>query len=220
MVQAPIRKELHFFSIGHHKGPGWYRSHFPLKHRLSKGALTGEGCPDYLFAPGAREKIRRLLPDVRMVVLLRNPVERAISHYYHEVKMGRENLPILEALKVEEARLAESNIEDEQGLETYLHASYKARGCYADQLEPYFADFDRQQLLIMGNNHLLTDPRGVTNKVFQFLGLPELGEGLDYPRKNSGDKQPVPDEVRSYLADYFEPHNRRLFAMLGETVNW
>lgn len=155
-----------------------------------------------------------------MIALLRDPVERAISHYYHEVRMGREYLPIMEALKAEEERLSDASIDDAEGLETYLHASYKRRGCYADQLARYFSVFGREQLLILGNNQLLRDPEKTTNEVFDFLSLPQMQGDLGYPKKNSGERKGIPAEVYAYLEEYFEPHNQRLFDMLGQTVDW
>lgn len=219
MIVPPIRKEMHFFNIGYGKGLGWYRAHFPLKKNLGT-ALTGESCPGYLFAPGACERIYKNIPNVRLIVLLRNPVQRAISHYYHEVKMGREYLPLFEALKAEEDRLNESNIDDQEGLETHLHASYKRRGRYYAHLVRLFSYFDKEQVLILGNNELLQNPSGVTNKVYEFLFLDKMTDNIDFPKKNVGEKEPVSPEVITYLENYFEPYNQQLFNMLGKKIDW
>lgn len=220
MIVPPVRKEIHFFTVGYPKGLGWYRAHFPLKRRLGEGAVTGEGCPDYLFAPGACERIQQSMPNARLIVLLRDPVQRAVSHYHHEVKMGREYLPLFEGLKAEEDRIADSNIDDQEGLETYLHASYKRRGCYADHLARLFSIFDKEQVLILGNNELLRNPKVVTNQVFEFLSLDKMSDVIDFPKKNVGEKEPISPEVITYLENYFEPHNRRLFNMLGRKIDW
>lgn len=78
LVAPPVRKEVHFFTIGYSKGAGWYRAHFPLKSNIPAGGITGEGCPGYFFAPGVEHRIHDLLPNARLIVLLRDPVERAI----------------------------------------------------------------------------------------------------------------------------------------------
>lgn len=134
--------------------------------------------------------------------------------------MGRENLPLLQAMMVEEERLADSDINTPDGLETYLHASYKRRGCYADQLERYFSVFERNQILVLGNNQLLCEPAATVNQAFDFLSLPPMSGSMEFPKKNTGHRQPVPDTVYNYLEEYFAPHNKRLFNTLGETIDW
>ncbi|GAA3973990.1 sulfotransferase family protein [Allohahella marinimesophila] len=220
MIASPLRKEIHFFNIGHRKGLGWYRAHFPLRKNLTEHQITGEGCPEYLFAPGAAERIQRTIPNARLIVLLRDPVQRAISHYHHEIKMGREYLPLFDALTAEEERINDSDMASPEGLETYLHASYKLRGRYADHLSRLFTIFDRKQVLILGNNELLRDPEAVTNKVYEFLGLERMTGDIDFPKKNVGNREPVPSEVISYLEEYFEPHNQTLFTLLGKKIDW
>lgn len=219
-ILPPWRKELHFFNLGHGKGLGWYRAHFPLRRNLGANKLTGEGCPEYLYAPGAAARMHKVLPDARLIVILRDPVQRAISHYHHEVRMGREYLPLFDALKVEEERLAETDINDPFGLETYLHASYKRRGCYADHLSNLFSIYDKEQVLILGNNELLGDPKAVIDRAYEFLGLQPATDEIDYPRKNVGDREAVAPEVLSYLESHFKPHNDRLFQLLGRQVDW
>ena len=89
------RKELHFFDYKSALGSWWYRTNFPTKAEmaqrsaaLGKPVLTGEASPYYLFHPHAARRIARLLPDVKLIALLRNPVDRAFSHYHHEVRGG------------------------------------------------------------------------------------------------------------------------------------
>lgn len=220
MIEPPIRKEIHFFTVGYHKGTSWYRAHFPLRGALSGSRITGEGCPDYMFCPGAEHRIYRLLPDVRLIILLRDPVERAISHYFHERRMGREYLPIMEALEVEEERLAGADLEDPQGLETYLHASYKRRGWYASHIARYFTLFPRDRILILGSGDLFRDSQRTTAEAIRFLGLPAVSAAEDYPPKNVGDREKVPAEVYRHLEEYFEPHELRLRELLGRSIVW
>jgi len=99
MVQHPqvlpaARKEIHYFDRHYDKGLRWYRRHFPLRARLSSERLSGEASPYYLFHPHAPRRIAETLPDARILMLLRNPANRAISHYFHEARVGREKLPL------------------------------------------------------------------------------------------------------------------------------
>ena len=174
LVAAPLRKEVHYFSHGRHLGKtdGWYRAHFPLRVRMAPGAITGEATPDYMYDPEVPARLAAMAPRARLIVILRDPVERAISHYHHEVRMGREYLPIEEAMAVEEERLASARAAGPEGRETWMHACYKARGRYAEQIERLRATFPPERILILGNNLLFRDPEQVMAQTLGFLGLP------------------------------------------------
>ncbi len=218
LVAPPLRKELHYFGHGvrHGKGEGWYRAHFPRRARLRGGALTGEATPGYLYEPGAAERLAALIPRARLIVLLRDPVERAISHYYHELRMGREHLPIAEAMRLEETRLAEARAAGEEGMETLLHASYKDRGRYADSLGRLFRLFPREQVLVMDGETLFRDPAAAVTRVSKFLGLP-AAEVPHLPARNRGlNREPVDPELRAELEEFFRPHQARLSALLQD----
>jgi hypothetical protein len=155
-------KEIHFFDRNFQNGVSWYRLHFPTRRKLGSDRITGEATPYYLFHPRAPERIRRVLPDVKMIALLRNPVERAVSHYFHEVHVGREDQPIEEALRIEESRL-QPELEKMQKDESYFseihhRKSYKTRGLYAEQLKRYFDLFERRQLLVLSSEEYFADP--------------------------------------------------------------
>ncbi len=98
-------KEIRYFSHDNYyaKGEKWYRSHFPRMKDMPSGSLTFEASPDYLIYPASSVRIASLIPNVKLIVLLRNPTERAISHYFHNIKKGRDQKQILEAMKVEGA---------------------------------------------------------------------------------------------------------------------
>src|SRR4051812_20031887 len=84
-----LRKEVHYFSFNYERGVNWYRAHFPYTHHLRRGALTLDATPYYLVHPLVAQRAAQLLPHAKLVVLLRNPVDRALSHYQHEVRGGR-----------------------------------------------------------------------------------------------------------------------------------
>ena len=221
-IVPPLRKETHYFTVGHRAGreEGWYRAHFPLRARLGRGALTGEATPDYLFDPEVPPRIARALPGIRIILILRDPVTRAVSHYRHEVAQGREYLPLDEALRVEEDRLARAKAAGPEGYETWMHASYKARGLYLDQIRRLEAVIPRERILVLGSAALLLRPAEVVARATEFLGLPLEGT-YEFPLKNrSKVRDPVPDETLAGLAEHFAPHNARLFAHLGFEPDW
>src|SRR5690348_1015601 len=107
-------KEVHFFDMRFHKGLAWYRGHFPsridqyaVEQAHGHSLVTGEATALYLFHPHAPKRVAEALPSVKLIVLLRNPVNRALSHYYHAVKHGQETLSFEEAIQGEEQRTAQ-----------------------------------------------------------------------------------------------------------------
>lgn len=221
-IVPPVRKEAHYFTVGHRSGKNesWYRAHFPLQPQLAGGRRTGEATPDYMFDPGVPERIARALPDIRIILVLRDPVARAVSHYRHEVAMGREYLPFEEAIRIEEERRMRAAAAGPAGQETWLHATYKARGVYVDQIRRIEAVIPRERILILGSGALLRRPAETVATAVDFLGLPMEGS-YDFPRKNrSKVRDPVPDETLAELSGYFAPHNARLFDHLGFEPEW
>ena len=135
-VVEASRKEVHYFDINYSKGESWYRSHFPRPRDLGDGQITGEGSPYYMCHPHAPARIARLLPNAPLIVLLRNPVERAISHYFHSQRNGREPLPIEQAMAQEEPRIeaefARMRADGRYISRAHRWHSYKARGRYVE----------------------------------------------------------------------------------------
>lgn len=221
-VVAPFRKEAHYFTEGYRAGKDarWYRAHFPLRWQTGRGRITGEATPGYMFEADVPRRIAECLPGVRVIVVLRDPVARAISHYRHEIAMGREYLPIAEAIAIEEERRTRAAAAGAAGLETWLHASYKARGIYVDQIRALEAAIPRERILILGSGTLFRRPIAAVETALGFLGLPVEGD-YDFAQKNrSRSRDPVPDAVVAHLRDFFAPHNARLFDHLGFEPDW
>jgi hypothetical protein len=141
LVRTPSTKELHYITDRFVRGRDWYAGQFPAQ--LGPGELTGESTPYALFHPLAPQRLRAVAPNVKLIVLLRNPVERAYSHYLLERSRGDESLSFAEALAADAARLAGEEdrlLADPTYVSvTHKHASYLARGDYAPQLKRWFA---------------------------------------------------------------------------------
>jgi hypothetical protein len=223
-VLPPLRKEVHYFDFNYSHGVRWYRGHFPYAARLGRGSLTLEGSPYYLVHPLVPQRVAQLLPDVKLIALLRNPVDRALSHYQHEVRGGRESLSFEEALAREPERLAEEErrLQDEPNYYSYNHHrySYVRRGLYLEQLRRWAKHFPRAQLLVLSSERLFRDPVGTTALVQQFLGLETQPLRIDRPFVQREYNRNLPPEWRAKLATFFEPHNRGLFQWLGEEFDW
>jgi Sulfotransferase domain len=220
-ITGPSWKEVSFFDRHYARGEAWYRGNFPNKLRARR--LVGEASPSYLFHPLAPQRVRELLPEARLVALVRNPVDRAFSHYQHEVALGREPLSFEDALDAEDGRLRG---EEERLLADpryFSHAwwnyTYRARGLYAEQLERWLEAFPREQLLIVPSEDLGSDPAGTYARVLEFLAAPP--HGLEsYPRVFERQYEPMRPETRRRLAEDFAEPNRRLYALLGRNLGW
>ena len=174
-ITGPSWKEVSYFDRHYARGEAWYRGNFPNKAR-TRGKLVGEASPSYVFHPLAPQRVRELVPEARLVVLVRNPVDRALSHYQHEVALGREPLSFEDALAAEDERLRgeeERLLADPRyfSREWWSH-TYRARGRYAEQLERWLAVFPQEQLLIVPSDDLADDPAGAHARVLDFLGAP------------------------------------------------
>ena len=182
-VAPSIRKETEYFTVEHHRGERWYRAHFPLQltraiasRRGTRPWLTFEATPDYLFDPRAPERVRGFLPTAKIVVLLRDPSDRAVSHYHHTRRLGYETLPIDEALAAEGQRLEQEWIEIERDPDyqaySFRRFSYMSRSRYAEQLQRWFAIFPLDQILIVKSEDLFANPSEEFSTILDFLGLP------------------------------------------------
>lgn len=206
-VYLPAAKELHYFSLHYGQGEGWYRQHFAA---AACGQSCGEITPYYLFHPLAPQRIRALLPKVRLVVLLRDPVERALSQYFHSVRLGLEQLPLEAALAAEEERLAgaEAAFQAADGRHlSHQEHSYLARSRYDKQLPAWEALFPLAQLLVLRSEDLFGSPEQLWPQLLRFLGLefcplPHLERPANAGR---GEAAGVPDSIRRMLQAQLEP---------------
>lgn len=229
-VGRALTKEVRFFDLNHERGAGWYRAQFPsagrrdaLKRRTGMDMVVGEASPDYLFHPHAPARVARLLPRAKLVVLLRNPVDRAYSHYWHQVKRGFETLAFEDAIAREPERLAGERRKleaDEHSTSfAYHHHSYLARGIYVDQLETWMSLFPVEQFLILRSEDFYERPADVMDEVLRFLNL-RPWHLSDYPTYNKMSSGSMDPSTREELLRYFDPHNERLYRFLGRDFGW
>jgi hypothetical protein len=223
-VLPPLHKEVHYFDFHHRRGVGWYRRHFPYSHQLRRGFLTLDASPYYLVHPWVPQRMAQLLPAVKLVALLRNPIDRALSHYQHEVRGGRESLSFAEAIESEGKRLAgeEERLRKDPEYYSYNHHrySYTRRGLYIEQLRRWVEHFPRSQLLVLQSEWMFRDPAGATAAVCQFLELPPHRLDWDTPYLQRPYNRDIAPDLRARLAAYFEPYNRELYRWLGQEFDW
>jgi hypothetical protein len=216
-VTGPAWKEVSFFDRHYARGLRWYRGNFPVR----RAAVVGEASPSYLFHPLAPARVRAAIPDARLIALLRNPVDRAHSHYQHEVALGRETLSFEDALDAEAVRLAGEveRLVSDPGY--FSHAwwnyTYASRGLYAEQLERWLAHFAREQLLVLFTDELAADPAETYGRVLDFLRVAPH-ELASYPRIFEREYEPMRPATRERLEVDFAAPNRRLAELLGRAL--
>jgi hypothetical protein len=230
VVPPLFQKGIHFFDLNYGRGRRWYRGQFPVRSianrrvaHAGRPALSGEASPYYLFHPLAAERIARDLPEVKLIVLLRDPVERAFSAHRQETARGFETEPFERALELEELRLA-GEVERIQADPNYVsfhhqHHAYLARGRYAEQLERLFGHVDRDRVLVVESASFFLTPRKVWERVLEFLELPAWHPSV-FGRHNARASSPLPERLRQRLGEYFESHDAKLTALLGEVPTW
>ncbi len=225
-VVENYKKAPSYFDHNYHEGENWYRSHFPPRWRLQKKGkevLIGDASQDTMYHPLAPQRVANLIPDVKLIVLLRNPVYRAFSHFQHRKRLGYETLSFEEAVCQEPERLAEPTAQLLRGekYNTYhfFGYSYLARGLYAEQLKRWFKYFPREQFLIIRSEDFFTDTVKQYHRVLQFLKLSNWTPA-EFRNSNPGNYELISEEMRKYLEEYFCEPNEELFELLGEDFGW
>lgn len=222
-------KGPHFFDLHFAKGIAWYRSHFPTYLSKQVGQIykrkiiSGEATPYYIFHPHAPQRISKTLPQVKLIALLRNPIDRAYSHYNHEVRHGTETLSFKEAIEKEPERLQgeiERMLEDVNYHSfNHQHFSYLSRGIYIDQFEAWTSYFPKEQILVLKSENFFNDTPSVLKQIAEFLNLPNW-ELNAFKKFNQHPYSKMDAAMRAHLRDYFRPHNQRLYEYLGVDLGW
>lgn len=223
-VAPSLRKEVEYFSRRYWRGERWYRAHFALA--AGRRRTCFEATPDYLFHPLAATRAAAVVPDARLVVMLRDPVVRAWSHYHHMVDLGYEDLDFEAAVAAERARCADdlARLSDEaHDPVSLLRYSYVGRGHYAEQLARWLAVFPRERLLVVRSEDFFGDPSTSFRRIVDFVGLApwDPGSFTNVSRPRGGGPPPMPARVRDQLTETFAMAEPSLAQLLGDdTPQW
>jgi hypothetical protein len=230
VLKAVLHKGVHYFDTDYQRGIGWYQGHFPLKaharwveRSAGTAPVTFEATPYYMFHPLVAQRISRDLPGVKLLVQVRDPVERAYSAHAHELARGYETEPFERALELEASRL-DGEVERLEADPRYLshshqHQAYRTRGQYVEQLERLERYFGRDRIHVMDSDAFFTDPEPNFAAVLDFLGLPH-SDDIVFERYNARARAPMPDALRAQLRDHFRPYDERLARWLGGKPSW
>lgn len=230
ILRGVLDKGVHYFDLAYDRDFAWYQGHFPLKtaarrveKQLGVRAMTFESSPFYLFHPLSAERIARDLPGVKLIVMVRDPVERAYSAHAHETARGFETEPFERALALEEERLrgeAGKMVADPAYVSFDMqHHAYRARGRYSEQLERLEPLFGRDRIHVVDSHVFFSEPERVYDGVLDFLGLPVLRRP-PFERHNARPRSPMPESLRTELDEHFRPYDERLAPWLDAVPSW
>lgn len=222
-VIPPFGKEPHFFGQLYDRGTDWYRSHFPavvcptrMQRLLRDGAdrplVTGEATPSYLADPRVPERVRSELPRVRLLVVLREPVDRAHSHWRLRQGEDREERTFEEVVG---PALERGGID----LTWNRRTPYLSWGVYVRHLERWLALFPRRQMHVVVSEELWRDPWEQHRRILEFLELRDDPLHVE-PMSNHSGGPPLDPGLRGRLEELFAPHNAALGDLLGRDAIW
>lgn len=226
-VSPAYHKEIHYFDVNFEKSERWYRAHFPIHRPNLTGrpkALAGEATPYYLFHPSAPQRMATLYPNIKLICLLRDPVDRAYSHYTHNKRKGREKRSFEEAIKDEHQWLEKETkrLVDDSNYYSAMHHhfAYLARGVYIEQIKRWHQCFDQSNILIIESGEFYLDPNKMLTEVCLFLGLSEMGKNSFEVHNKQQYSSLLSDQSRTHLEAFFRPHNHRLYEYIGREYPW
>ncbi len=229
-VVAPVlNKGVHYFDVGYTHDVSWYRGHFPIRRiaelrARSAPPLAFESSGYYMHHPVAPDRIAAAIPSVKIIVMIRDPVERAFSAYKHESARGFEDAGSFEqALELEAGRL-EGEVERLRSDPRYIslshrHQSYADRGRYAGQIRHLFELFGRDRVHVLFSEDFFATPESEYEKVLTFLGLP-IVHAPAYEQHNARRSSRMNEYTRTKLTEHFDPFDQDLADLLGTTAAW
>lgn len=228
---APTKKEIHFFNMNYSRRADWYRCYFPYARDRDAFAaehgrpfISGEATASYLAHYWTPQRAAKLVPNARLVVCLRDPADRSYSQYHYFRRRGSEPLESFEeAIASEEERLrGEEALEiGDPGYHSWrvYRWGYLRTSRYAEHLERWLEVFPREQFLFLKFEDVVAAPERALEQIHEHLGLPPHSNG-ELPTLNAGSYEPMAQETRERLREYFRPHNERLHELTGIDFGW
>ena len=231
-IGSATHKELHYFDTYFWRGLGWYKTHFPTKmekNRIEKISgqrfITGEATPNYVFYPKAYSRVKQSLPNAKLIVILRNPIDRAYSHYNYQKKLNRgalENTTFEEIVKEEIEKMTNDGFEKEFLRNFNLKTDrmpYVHLGIYVKFLKKWMSIFPKEQFHIVKTEELEQNPNKTINDIFHFLDL----QGYEIPdlkKRNTTKYLEMKSDTRKMLYEFYKPHNEVLEKLLAMKFDW
>ena len=225
--------EIFYFNIKHTNSINWYKVLFPsiftkkIRSISGKKTLTCEATGSYILDPHAPKRIKKIIPDVKFIVMLRNPTDRTLSNYKRRIRNRKETRSFEEAIEYEQNHFKKEFQEyqkDENAIALYPFSSYLARSRYAEYIENWLRYFPKERFLFINSNDYFKDPLKEYNRILEFLGLalhhPNIKGKRGISPPGLFDNIPTKPETIEFLRNYFQPWNEKLFNLIGVKYDW
>ena len=220
-IEKSSHDNLGFFNNNFELGINWYKSHFVTNLRKREierkygQFATYDVTSSYIQKKKTAENIFKTLPNVKLIIILRNPTDRAYSEYNQNIIDENESREFIDLIKQE--------IKEIQNMENIEFSSDKInlvkKGMYEKQISPWLEIFDRKQILIITTEEFGEKTTETYDKIFRFLELPEY-KIKNKERHRKGAYKEMNVKTRKILDDFYEPYNKELFQKIEETFQW
>lgn len=224
VLRGLVEKGCRYYDVNYHRGPDWFRQQLlpvaevdRLERKLGARPIIGESSPYYAYHPESPGRIAKDVPGARLILVLRDPVERAWSHYRYEVARGFETLDWAEAFARETERLADPD--EQRRAHAHRHFSYADRSRYAEQLVRLRAAFDPEQVLVVESERLFSEPQATMERVFAHLSLKPV-QRASYETFKGQAASEVPAEAAAVIRRAVADDVARLAELLDQPPSW
>ena len=228
-ISRSPRDNIGFFNENYHLGINWYKSLFPTVFYKKKMESKNKQClffdvtSTYMEEELTAKNVYEVNPNQKIIVILRNPVDRAYSHYHVNVKEKSEKRSFEDAIFEEMNRIKSERIiqNKNKNLRVFTpnNIHYLKKGFYALQLKSWFKIFPREQILVLSTEEFQEDQNLIYKKIFDFLNIPNM-KIKSTEKMEKGNYIPMKHDTRNLLLDYFRQCNHELFELINSEFDW
>ena len=224
-IKRAEHDEIGFFDTNYKYGINWYKSHFPTINEKNnilekeKYFATGEDTPFYFWSEDSRNRIFDLIPKIKLIAILRNPVDRAYSTFKLGERAGNDTRSFEYAVdeEIDLIKKREIRFDDKKSYEGVKVNIIQS--IYFEQLKHWFDKFPKEQILIISTEDFSKEPHTILKNVFEFLNVPNK-KIINLQKRKVAKYPEMRVETRKLLLDYFKPYNEQLFDLLGKRFQW
>jgi hypothetical protein len=224
-VETAAYDEIGFFDDNYHLGQDWYRSLFPTKRKMENikqvtgYSITGEDTPFYIWNSDVVKRIADMLPNIKLIAILRNPIDRAYSNYHLGIREGIEKRSFSDVVKNEIDFINMRKQENIELTNNDYKKSYLAKGIYVEQLKKWYKIFRKEQLCVISTEDFSDNPNQTLKKIFNFLKIPDYSI-KEFEEKKKSEYSEMNNSTRVEIEKFFEVYNEQLYQLIGQKFNW